>query len=142
MPRQFIKFGIVGSVNTLIDFLIYFGLTRFVDLFSDKPVRAKIIAFIFASAFSYYANRNWTFKKSDKARYNEIIKFYITAGIGLAINASTLYILVHIVKLNDLIAYLGATIVTVSWNFFISKYWVFSHFSSRGFLKNFFGKNQ
>lgn len=140
MPRQFIKFGIVGSINTAIDFVIYFILTRFVEFFLDKPVRAKVIGFIAAAGFSYFANRYWTFAKKDSFSYSEALKFYITASGGLLINASALYLLVHIIGLYDLIAFLGATITTVLWNFFVSKYWVFSSFSTRDFLKNFISK--
>lgn len=59
---SFLKFCIVGVINTVIHIIIYNLLYQYGGTF------ANTIAFIFASIFSYFANAMFTYKEKVKTR--------------------------------------------------------------------------
>ena len=124
--RQFIKFCAIGVINTTIDFGIYFFLTRFTGLTGTHIYVANAISFCAAATFSLFANKRFTFDRADKVTLNETIKFFATAISGFALGTLTLFMLVEHLGFHDLVAKVGATGVTVIWNFLISKFWVFT----------------
>jgi putative flippase GtrA len=123
--HQFVKFAIIGVINTGVDFAVYFVLTRGTDFFSTNIYLANTIAFITAATSSYIANRTWTFNIEHKAQVGEALKFYGTAASGFAINMAILYTGVSVFGMYDLVAKIIATFVAIFWNFFVTKFWVF-----------------
>lgn len=119
------KFGIVGVVNTLTDWIAYFALTRSLDFFFAHPSLTKGITFIIGTIPSFIGNKYWTFNSTSPIRVMEIVRFYITVVIALAINVSAVYVFVHMFNMYDLWAVVLATILSFIWNFIISKLWVF-----------------
>src|SRR3972149_8476407 len=77
--KQFIKFVIVGSVNTAIDFFIYFSLTRGADFFERHLLSANIIAFSIAATNSFFWNKKWTFRDQGKNYHVQYSKFLIVS---------------------------------------------------------------
>jgi len=122
--RQFIKFALIGVVNTGIDFGIYVILTRFIPT-AIPYVLASVISFVIATTFSFFANRTWTFLRTDKATVGEAARFYATTLSGLALNSGLLYVLVRFLGVNDLLSKVFATVVTIFWNFLFKKFYVF-----------------
>jgi putative flippase GtrA len=123
--HQFVKFALIGVVNTLIDFAIYFTLTRYTEFFSQNIYVANTIAFVSAATFSYLANRSWAFTVEGKANVTEAVKFYGTAASGFLINMAIFIIGISVFGMFDLLAKVIATLVAILWNFFITKFWVF-----------------
>jgi putative flippase GtrA len=123
--REFYKFAIVGISNTLIDFAIYFLLTRFTVFFGEHIIYANVISFSVAVTNSYFWNRRWTFRSIDQRRVQQYIKFVIVNCIGLGINSGLLYIFAYEFHIHDLLGKALAVIVTLFWNFLINRLWVF-----------------
>ncbi len=119
------KFGIVGVVNTLIDWCLYFILTRYTVFFALHLAIAKGVSFMGGTVPSFIANRYWTFNQSSPVKIAEITKFYLTVIVALAINAFSLYVFVHIFNMYDLVGVILATVLSFIWNYMISKFWVF-----------------
>ena len=115
----------IGAMNTILDLGIYIALTRSLPLFSAHIALAKALSFFLASISSFFLNRRFTFGLREKVRAAEVARFYATVAIGLVINVSTLAILVSGFHVFDLIAAGVATVVSFSWNFSISRLWVF-----------------
>lgn len=123
---QLIRFGIVGGVNTALDF----GLL-FICKALGVPVEvANIISTGLAFAFSFFANKKYTFKTTDTNVVREMVLFVIVTLTGLwglqtiiitvAHNPLTLVIGNSDVAL--LVAKLLATIASLTWNYlFYSK---------------------
>ncbi|GAF90892.1 unnamed protein product, partial [marine sediment metagenome] len=64
LASQFMKFAVVGVINTGIDWIAFFLLTSFVPFFTgENEVWAKIIAFVLAVANSFAMNSLWTFRE-------------------------------------------------------------------------------
>jgi putative flippase GtrA len=122
---QFIRFGLVGVANTLIDFAIFIFLTRIVGFSGSYIYLANTFSFACAATFSLFVNKYWTFGHTHKTTKEEAIKFYTTTTTGFLLGTLILYIFVSRFGIYDLIAKACATVVTVCWNFFLTKFWAF-----------------
>ena len=123
---QLIRFGIVGGVNTALDFGLLFIFKAL-----GVPVEvANIISTGLAFVFSFFANKKYTFKTTDTNVVREMVLFVIVTLTGLwglqtiiitvAHNPLTLVIGNSDVAL--LVAKLLATIASLTWNYlFYSK---------------------
>lgn len=120
-----IKFGLVGIVNTLVDWSVYYALTRTTIFFGDHLTYAKALSFFVGTIPSFVANRYWTFGKTNAVSAMEVTRFYVTNVVALVLNAATLFVFVHILGVYDLVGVIVATAVSFLWNFFVSKNWVF-----------------
>lgn len=122
---EFIRFAIVGFINTALDFLVYTGLTRLVDFFAQYYLVANLISFSLAATNSFIWNRNWTFKYKGKDIGRQYLKFFLVSIGGLLINEGVLFLLVSNFHFYDLFAKVIAVGVTLAWNFFVNRFWTF-----------------
>jgi len=123
--KQFAKFVMVGLVNTAIDFLIYFSLTRGTDFFEQHLLSANIIAFSIAATNSFFWNKKWTFRDQGKNYHVQYSKF-LTVSIGGLILSQGIFVLgVHYLKISDIITKLAAVVIITFWNFALNKRWTF-----------------
>ncbi|MFA6524957.1 MAG: GtrA family protein [Patescibacteria group bacterium] len=122
---QFVKFAIIGTANTFVDFGIYFGLTRSSQFWETHYLWANFIAFVVAASSSYIFNKNWTFKDKNRKIRIQYSKFILVSAIGLSLNETILYFLVTHAGLHDLISKAMAISVVLFWNFTINKIWTF-----------------
>ena len=119
--KQFIKFGLIGLLNTFIDLIAYVFFTRV--LFWHYLV-AALLAFVIAATSSFILNSYWTFVIQDKLK-ERYLKFFLVALGGLMWTELFLYILVDKFFWFDLWAKILIVLVVVNWNFFLQKYWTF-----------------
>ncbi|MCL2521783.1 MAG: GtrA family protein [Erysipelotrichales bacterium] len=69
LSREFLTFGIIGVLNTLVHFAIYFAVLYFLPAERLFIHISEAIAFIIASCFSIYMNSRFTFKvKASRER--------------------------------------------------------------------------
>lgn len=127
LSTQVLKFALVGVSSTLIDWAIYFLLTRETSTFY---LFAKSISFIISAINSYYLNRLWTFESTQKNVIQEFAKFLIVSTIGLVTNTLILKLAVEKFHWSDLTGLALATLVVMFWNFSANKLWVFKVKSS------------
>lgn len=80
--KQFISFGIIGILSTLIDGLVYFLILSFA--FFEIPI-AKSLSFIAGTLNSYFLNRAVTFR-SNISHVEGSIKHFTIYGSSLIIN--------------------------------------------------------
>lgn len=77
--NKFVKFGLVGVLNTLINWII-FALLNFIGVYY---IVANVIAYVIATANSYIWNSKWVFKYNGKNKKETTAKFVILNLIGL-----------------------------------------------------------
>lgn len=123
---QIIKFCIVGTINTSVDFFIYINITRLFDFWSTHLTLATMTAFVIANMNSYIMNKNWTFKKYEKNNLQQYLKFLLTGSIGLLINALLFSILTHYCHIYDIYSKAIVAVIILFWNYFMNKYWTFN----------------
>jgi putative flippase GtrA len=119
--RQVVKFGMVGVVNTTIDFIIYLILTRGVGMVF---LAANAIAMGGAMVFSFFANKKFTFKNHDAQLAHQAFKFVCVQVGGFLIANTTLYVLVMF-GMYDITAKIMASVAFTVWNFLMQKFWAF-----------------
>ena len=121
---QFIRFSVVGLINTLIDFLVYFGLTRTISWFGEHYLIANALSFAAASTNSFFLNKHWTFDNQKKGG-GQYFKFIAVVAFTLMLSEVVLFFLVNRLGIYDLFAKILVLIVSVVSNFLLSKLLVF-----------------
>lgn len=118
-----IRFIIVGGANTALDFILLF---LFTNLGINKIV-ANYMSTGAALIFSFFANKEFTFRNKDGNAKKQFALFLVITLIGLwvlqpiIIWASTSLLLpfIHNETLNLFIAKLIATVASLTWNYFL-----------------------
>lgn len=132
VARQFIKFAMVGVVNTTIDLGVYSALVFGWDV---HYLVANIFAFLTAASNSYILNRRWTFRSGDPRWRRQAIKYFIVLAIGFGLNETLLFLLVAHAGVGRLLAKCLAVIVVLFWNFGANRLWTFSSKAAPSFDK-------
>lgn len=122
--HQFMKFCVVGTVNTGVDFMVYLLLTRLSDFWMANLVYAAVISYGCGAVSSFVLNNFWTFRRDSKRLRSKTLKFLVVTAGGLALNAAILQGLVGL-GVYDIIAKAFATVCVIAWNFTLFKYWAF-----------------
>ncbi len=138
---QFIRFGLIGGLNTGVDLVILITLMTLSGLKAGIAYTAfKAISFCIASTLSYFMNKRWAFKdKSKKKEVQKFSQFFMVSLIGAFINITIASLIVNYTKpifdellnlsiggtLWGTIGALGGTAFGLIWNFFGYKLIVF-----------------
>ncbi len=125
MVAQFIRYAIVGAVNTVLDFGIYAGLTRGFEFWKHHYLLANGTSFIIIVTWSFFLNKCWTFRNREARHASQYLKFLIITLMGMGIAESVLYLGVEIFSAHDVVAKILATPLVVVWNFFAYRFWAF-----------------
>jgi putative flippase GtrA len=120
---QFIKFAVVGVLNSAIQYLVFlflYGLT------GTQYLLASIIGYAAGMTNSYILNRRWTFGSRNQKLLAELGKFVAVNLISLGANLGLLYLLVSAgimaPQWAQVLAIGGSTLV----NFVLNKIWTFA----------------
>lgn len=123
-----LRFGLIGVINTVIDFGILFSLTHF----GFGNIASNFLSTSVALTFSFFANKNFTFrdKSQDKLQF---LRFLSVTLFGLWIIQPLILWITNIslsqIIINDkiilLIGKLLATCITLIWNFILYKIFVY-----------------
>jgi putative flippase GtrA len=124
--REFTKFGIIGVVNTVLDFGIFNALLPI------GPLKAQVVATTVAATSSYFMNRHWTFRhRARSGLRREYSLFFLFNGIGLAIALAVLgftkYGLGHDDRVSINIAKAVGLVLGTLFRFWSYRKWVFLH---------------
>jgi len=77
------KFGVIGAVNTVLDFVIFNALHFG---FGVGPLSSQAVAMVVAATSSYFMNRHWTFaKRARSGMRREYTLFFLLNLVGLVI---------------------------------------------------------
>lgn len=131
---QFAKFGLIGVLNTLLDFGVLNFLSYLTKVYSGSTlILLNVFAFLAANINSYFWNKSWTFSSRSRNVAAEFGRFLIVSIIGFGINSLILWLLTSLMhplagispQLWENIAKLAATVVYTIWNFIGYKLIVF-----------------
>lgn len=120
---QFIRFAVVGVLNSAIQYLVFLFLYSFTG---TQYLIASIIGYVAGMTNSYILNRRWTFGSRNQKRLTELSRFVAVNLISLGVNLGLLFLLVSIgnmaPQLAQVVAIVGSTLV----NFVLNKLWTFA----------------
>ncbi|XOB62611.1 GtrA family protein [Campylobacterota bacterium DY0563] len=89
--KQFIKFGIVGSIGFCIDAII---LLLCVNIFEIEVHIARVLSFSLAVFTTWLLNRIFTFQRSKYGKKREYFYYFTIQSIGAILNYIIFIILV------------------------------------------------
>ncbi|WP_170323459.1 GtrA family protein [Cryptosporangium phraense] len=124
--KELTKFGIIGVVNTVLDFAVWNAVL------SIGPIKAQVVSTVISATSSYFMNRHWTFRhRARSGLRREYLLFFVFNAIGLVITAGILGIasyvfhVEHVAALN--VVKLFAIAVATAFRFWAYRRWVFLH---------------
>jgi len=122
LGKQFIKFGLVGVLNTGVQFIVFVVLYR---LFHVPMILASGLGYLAGIANSYLINRVWTFQVAEKKQMGEFLKFFAVNLVAMAVNLGTLKLLVSQFGMLEELAQIFAIGSSLVINFAGNKWWTF-----------------
>lgn len=123
---QFMKFGVVGAINTILSYLITNVGFYVVGLHEQV---SNIIAFVITVFISFLLNSKFVFKQDEKVSFGKsLLKVYASYSItGLFLTGILLYVEEQLFGIPHYIATLLNLIVTIPINFILNKFWAFNN---------------
>lgn len=119
---QFVKFNIIGIVNTIITYLLFSCVfystgNYFISLVAD---------YIFGIIFSFYMNKNITFKVLGPTSIKMAVRMIFSYIFVFILNLLLLKILIDLLMVNVYISQMIALIVIMLAGFIVQKLYVFN----------------
>lgn len=126
LVKQFLKFGIVGGINTVLSYII--TNVSFYALHLHEQI-SNFIAFFITVFISFIFNRKFVFKPENnetQSTVKQLLKVYASYSItGLFLNAILLFVEETYLGIPHYIATLMNLVVTIPLNFLLNKLWAF-----------------
>lgn len=123
MVAQFVKFGLVGVLNTALHYTVFYGLYSLLGL---NYLVASAIGYSIGLINSYILNRNWTFQSQNTDRRREFARFAWVNLLSLGINLVALKALVVWAGLQPEVAQVFAILFSLVANFVGNRFWTFN----------------
>jgi putative flippase GtrA len=124
LARQFLQFGIIGTLGFVWDTCIVYALTPHLG-----PYIAGLISFFIVASINWGANRWWTYRGHDHdSMHVQLVRFLMANAVGLVLNRGTMFTLVATVPLCRVYLILPVAaggIAGMFVNFFLSRRLVF-----------------
>lgn len=115
---QFVRFGIVGVINTLITLIVIYILQ---ELLHVKYTTANLAGYIAGVINSFFWSKLWVFKKLNSNFMREAVLFLVSFGICYGIQFVALLLLVEVLHMADTWAQLVSMVVYTLCNFALNK---------------------
>lgn len=138
---ELIVYGVAGVLTTVVNYGVYFCVSRLGALIGgvepEHPILiaiANVISWIASVAFAFWANKKYVFRSAswDRATLKKEIPGFVTARLfSLGLDIAAVELLVHAMRVNDLIAKLISNVLVILVNYFLSKFWIFKKKSER-----------
>ena len=130
---QFIKFGMVGVLNTILSYIItevgYFCLKKAINSDALAMQISQTAAFIITVFISFLLNNAFVFTKGEGEKRNPLktlLKTYVAYSVtGIFLNNILIYFELNMLHISPLIAPIINLLVDVPVNFFMNKLWAY-----------------
>jgi len=97
--RQFLRFGLVGGLNTIVDLLILNALLWI------HPTQRTLLLIIYNSIAygigainSFVLNKYWTFERRQRTTATELLRFALTTVAGILVNDLLIWVLSSVLQ--------------------------------------------
>jgi putative flippase GtrA len=123
--KEIIMYLIFGVLTTLVNIITYTISTR---IFQIDVYPSNVIAWIFSVLFAYITNRKYVFNSKAngiKEISKEIFSFYICRVATFLIDMLIMYLMVDMMKIDDLVSKVVVNVVVIILNYIFSKLIIF-----------------
>lgn len=128
--REVAKFGVVGGVAFIIDSAIFLWLLG--GPMAGSELKAKVVAGVIATVFSWVANRYWTFRHHrTTTKVREVTMFMLMNAIGVGIQTGCVGISKYVLEMDSVTQIFIAgnvigLVLATTFRFVAYKFWVFT----------------
>ena len=122
IKKQLSFFLLVGILASIANFVIVWILVE-LDIF--RPLVANFFAFLIAFNVSYFGHRFLTFSTTSQSHKKAASQFFINVMIGLCLNEFIYYVLLHLLKIQYLLALFITMGLVAIYTFIVSKFLIF-----------------
>lgn len=119
--NQILKFGVVGGGAFLIDYILLYILTEYLNIYY---LTSSIISFIISLIFNYILSIKWVFDVTKKQTIKEVLIFVVLSVLGLGINQVVMYVGADLLNIHYMFTKLVATAIVMVWNFVTRKIFI------------------
>ena len=143
--QEVARFGLVGVINTLVDYVLFIGFTIVFSIPLSRVWLAKYPSSAIAMVISYVLNRRYVFRSRQRNVRAEMLRFFTTTLVGVFVIQNLLtqffssefpffgeqaYRFLGPLGLTEsftikTVAFGLATIASLTWNYLTYKYWAF-----------------
>lgn len=117
--EQLVKFGIVGVIATLLEWIIFYICTNQLKIHYSI---STIIGFSISTIFNYWASVKWVFDvNKEKSKKLNFILFVVLSIVGLGLNELILWICIEKFAIYNMIGKVIATGIVMVFNFITRK---------------------
>lgn len=123
--EEIINYLIFGVLTTLVSIGTYFIFAR---LLNFHYLVSNVLSFIISVLFAFVTNKLYVFKSKDKTKnkvLKEFIAFISSRLLSFGTDTLIMYILVSVIKIDDMIAKIIVQIIVIVMNYILSKVFVF-----------------
>ena len=122
--KAFLRFMIVGSINTGIDFWLFVFLMRVMGV---NYLIAQTLSYTFGIINSFIMNKAWTFDDASPGENitKQFVQFLTLNILSLLISLAGLKTFNGYLSVNILLAKIMVTVITWSVRYIGYRYWVF-----------------
>ena len=129
---QFIRFGCVGAVNTLVDYAVFWLSNQILGesilLGKYNYLIAQLLGFVAGTLNAWFMNGRFVFKDKNRRKEQsktQLWRSFIGYGFTFGLSELLLWLLVSRFGLNKYLAKLMIMCVTIPLNFVINRFWIF-----------------
>lgn len=119
---QMIRFGITGSMATLLHFAVVVLLVETQHMY---PLTANIFGFFTGFIVSFSGHRFWTFSETTRTVRASLPRFFLIAALNFAGNQTLYYLLLEKLHMHYTIALIIVLGVMAAITYCLSKWWAF-----------------
>lgn len=123
---QFLKFGFVGGINTVLSYVIYYVLCI---IMGWNYLVSQAVAWFITVFISYILNNIMTFSDGEKPEWSirSLAKVYVSYSItGLFLATLLSWIWVDLLSISKALAPIINLLFTIPLNFILNKYWAYA----------------
>ena len=122
--QQAVRFGLVGVLNTLIDYAVY-SLLLLIPFVRENYVIAQVAGYSAGLANSLYCNKRWTFAQKERISKSQLIAFLVINLAALGVSTAVLVMAQEWLGLGPYLGKIVATVFSMGVNFLGNKIIVF-----------------
>jgi len=127
--KQFIKFGLIGALNTVINYGISTGIYYLVltpNGWTNFWLAGNLIAFAICTLIAYYLQTKFVFDQKGQSTSRVLLKSYTVYGFSNAVMENViLWLARDVLGLPFFLAKFIPMFFTIPTNFILHKFWVY-----------------
>ena len=119
--KELIIYAIVGATVTILNFALYYLLTRYTSLHYEL---ANVIAYVYA----FFANKLFVFRSPSLAPHvviPEALGFSAERGLACVLDLLIMFVGVSLLSIPDMLMKAASSVIVIILNYIISKYIIF-----------------